>query len=359
MDGGPKDLKTQPYPDYGLIPIRGMNSYKLLHLLGEGSYGKTFEALDEKDGKHYALKFEDKNKNNSLKNESFILKYLKNPGKIPYIKSYSTTENLNIIKMELLGKNLEALLVSRRPFVFSLRTVCNIAIQLIDTLNFIHDKHIIHRDLKPQNMAIGYGDNSKFIYIFDFGLAKKYRSSTTRKHFDRKKLEGIVGTIRFASVNAMLKYSQSRKDDLESLGYILIYFLKGNLPWQGLSVRSNQEQKAKILELKQKISSRELCNNLPKEFESYMDYVKGLSYESDPDYHYLKNLFWGLLSKNNYSFDYFYDWNNDLSSFNTNVFVKNRNNFSTTKLFIVNETNDVAAEFKRENEESCYVCTVI
>ena len=140
--------------------------------------------------------------------------------------------------MELLGKSLEDIFNKLPIKKMSIRCVCNIGIQMINIIKFVHDKHIIHRDIKPDNFVIGLRENKRNLYLLDFGLAKKYRSSVTLKHYEMGNKKKLTGTARYSSINALSGYEQSRRDDLESIGYVLLYFLRGNLPWQGLPMKN-------------------------------------------------------------------------------------------------------------------------
>jgi casein kinase 1 len=179
---------------------------------------------------------------------------------------------------------------------------------MITILENIHNKHIIHRDIKPDNFVMGKDENSKFVYLLDFGLAKKYRSSTTLKQIPLVNRKKLTGTARYASINALKGYEHSRRDDLEATGYVLVYFLKGRLPWQGLAAKNKEERYKKILKKKMEISSKELCEELPEEFEKYIEYTKKMEYLEEPDYEMLRGLFNTVLKKENKKFDYIYDW---------------------------------------------------
>ena len=150
--------------------------------------------------------------------------------------------------MELLGKSLEDLFQENQK-KFSLKTVCLIAEQMLDRIEFIHNKNIIHRDIKPDNFVMGL-QNNYIVYILDFGLSKKYRSSRTHQHIKFCSNKKLTGTARYASINALKGCEQSRRDDLEAIGYVLMYFLRGSLPWQGLKVNRNEDRYKKIYQKK-------------------------------------------------------------------------------------------------------------
>ena len=278
--------------------------YKCIKKLGEGSFGSIYKA--EYNGDYFALKFESIDKGqNLLENEAIIMEYLKGPN-IPYIKLYGSTSEYNILVMQLLGKNLENIFEEKK--IFSLKTVCMIGYQFVTVLEYIHNKHILHRDIKPDNFVMGLNNLSQYVYLLDFGLAKKYRSSRTLKQIPLVNRKKLTGTARYASINALKGYEHSRRDDLEAAGYVLIYFIKGRLPWQGLQVKTKEERYKKILKKKIEISPEELCENLPQEFEKYIEYTRNLEYLEEPDYAMLRELFNSILRKDHAKFDFIYDW---------------------------------------------------
>ena len=278
--------------------------YHCIKKLGEGSFGRIYEGVYNSE--HFALKFEDINSNsNLLESEASIMNYLKGPN-IPSVRSFGTSGNYNILIMQLMGKSLEDLINIRKTF--PLKTVCLIGYQMINVLEYIHNKHIVHRDLKPDNFVMGLKDLSKFLYLLDFGLAKKYRSSVTLKQYPLINKKKLTGTARYASINALRGYEQSRRDDLESAGYVLMYFLRGSLPWQGIPGKNKDERYKKILQKKMETSAQELCEGFPKEFEEYIEYTRAMEYEEEPEYDRLRNYFTSVLDKKKEVFDYIYIW---------------------------------------------------
>lgn len=170
-------------------------------------------------------------------------------------------------------------------------------------LEFIHNKHHIHRDIKPDNFMMGIGDYEDQLYIIDFGLSKKYRSSGGKSHIKFRNNKPITGTARYCSINTHKGYEQSRRDDLESLGYVMIYFINGILPWQGLKVNQNEDHYNKIQKKKESTSVKDLCSNLPSiynidivQFVKYFEYIKNLGFEDEPNYMYCINLFNDILA---------------------------------------------------------------
>ena len=280
------------------------NKYRCIKKIGEGSFGMIYKC--EYNGNTYALKFEDRLKGqNLLENEATIMSYLKGPN-IPSTISFGYSGNYNILVMQLLGKSLEDLFEEYKQF--SIKTVCQLAIQMLTVLEYIHNKHIIHRDIKPDNFVMGADNLSYILYLLDFGLAKKYRSSTTLQQYPMVNKKRLTGTARYASINALRGYEQSRRDDLEAVGYVLMYFLRGSLPWQGLQAKNKEERYKKILQRKIDTNSYDLCYGFPNEFERYVEYTKNMDYVEEPKYEMLRNNFMRVLKREQMNMDYIYDW---------------------------------------------------
>ena len=233
--------------------------------------------------------------------------------------------------MELLGSSLEDVFQSQQK-KFNIKTVCMIGIQMLDRLEFVHSKNIIHRDIKPDNFVLGLDNKSHIIYVLDFGLSKKFRSSRTHQHIKFNVNKKLTGTARYASINALKGCEQSRRDDLEAVGYVLMYFLRGSLPWQGLHVHKGEDRYKKILAKKRSTSAEELCKGFPNEFVEYINYTRNMEFEADPDYKFLRGLLISVLEKLNATYDFWYDWVTEKPNITDQIaierYIKNNQNYS-------------------------------
>ena len=345
-----KSLKLDP-----MIGRIFFNKYTLIKKLGEGSFGSIYSAKSQKNW--YAIKLENKNRGqNLLENEAYIMSYLHGK-RIPIIKSFGYSGDYNVLVMELMGKSLEEIFENLPIKKMTVNCVGKLGLQMVEILEYIHNKHIIHRDIKPDNFVMGKGEKSKYLYLLDFGLAKKYRSSTTLKHYPIIKKKNLTGTARYASINALNGLTQSRRDDLEAVGYVLLYFLRGKLPWQGLHVKKKEDRYHKIMEIKMETTPFQLCKGFPKEFEKYVEYTRNLEFEQDPDYDFLKNLFNNILKEDKNS-ENGYDWdigNKTLNTITTNntsqkaFFVKDKDKFKK-EINILDNNNFIDMENLLDNE---------
>ena len=281
--------------------------YILREKLGSGSFGDVHSGLCSLTSESVALKIEKSRQGRpQLENEYRILRTLQGGIGIPKVYNYGTEGTSNIMALELLGLSLESHFKLNKNR-FSLKTVLMIADQCISRLEYIHTKSFIHRDIKPDNFLIGLRRKSHVIYIVDFGLSKRYIDSMS-KHIKYKEGKSLTGTARYVSVFTHMGIEQSRRDDLESLGYLLIYLLQGTLPWVGIPGKTKQEKYKLIGQIKSSQSPEDLVQPHPKEFAIYLNYVKSLRFEQKPDYSYLKKIFKELFAKLKFNYDYIFDW---------------------------------------------------
>ncbi|KAJ4872021.1 casein kinase I-like 10 [Raphanus sativus] len=282
--------------------------FKLSRKIGSGSFGEIYIGSNVQTGEEVAVKLEPvKTKHPQLHYESKVYMLLQGGSGIPHLKWYGVEGEYNCMAIDLLGPSLEDLF-NYCTRSFSLKTVLMLADQLINRVEYMHIRGFLHRDIKPDNFLMGLGRKANQVYIIDYGLAKKYRDLQTHKHIPYRENKNLTGTARYASVNTHLGIEQSRRDDLESLGYVLMYFLRGSLPWQGLKAGTKKQKYDKISERKMLTPVELLCKSFPSEFTSYFHYCRSLRFEDKPDYSYLKRLFRDLFIREGYQFDYVFDW---------------------------------------------------
>lgn len=282
--------------------------YKLGRKIGSGSFGELHLGVNIQNGEEVAVKLESvKTRHPQLHYESKLYMLLQGGTGIPHLKWFGVEGDYNVMVIDLLGPSLEDLFnyCNRK---LSLKTVLMLADQLISRVEYMHSRGFLHRDIKPDNFLMGLGRKANQVYIIDYGLAKKYRDLQTHKHIPYRENKNLTGTARYASVNTHLGVEQSRRDDLESLGYVLMYFLRGSLPWQGLKAGTKKQKYDKISEKKMLTPIEVLCKSYPAEFTSYFHYCRSLRFEDKPDYSYLKRLFRDLFIREGYQFDYVFDW---------------------------------------------------
>ncbi len=269
--------------------------YRVKKKLAEGAFGDVYMGSCIENNELVAIKVENRKiLKPLLETEAFFLYSLRGLG-IPEVLSFGRLKNYNVLVEPLLDKSLFDIFNEKRKRL-ALEDICLIAKQVIERIQWVHSKNIVHRDIKPDNFLIGKKDPN-VIYLIDFGLSKKYKSSTTGKHIRFGFTGKLTGTVRFASANALRGGEQSRRDDLESIGYMIIFFMRGKLPWQGVTGVKKMERYLKIYKMKKNVSPEDLCKSLPRHMTEYMKYVKSLEFEQEPNYKYLRNLFTSLLKK--------------------------------------------------------------
>lgn len=284
--------------------------FRLRRKLGSGSFGDVFSGRNAETGQQVAIKLElAQSKRPLLAHEAHIYSVLKGEVGIPKMHWCGVESEYNVMVMDRLGPSLQNLFdaCDRK---FSLKTVLIIADQMITRCEQLHAKDYLHRDIKPDNFLIGEHKNGKagLVHMIDFGLARRFQDRRSHKHVAFGEGKSFLGTARFASVNAHHGILQSRRDDLEAVGYVLVYFLRGSLPWQGLKAESKQDLYDQISAMKASIPSAKLCEHLPVEFASYLNYCQGLNFTEKPDYFYLRGLFNNVLIRNGLLDDGLFDW---------------------------------------------------
>ncbi len=285
-------------------------NFVILHLIGQGAFGQIYISYNMRDNVAVSIKKEIKKpqKVPQLKTESKIYQSLLkiNADDISGVKTFTQDEVQGVPKfygagelsdsyyliMDFLGPNLLELFEYCGMHKFTISTVCLIALQMLNRIENLHKHNYIHRDIKPENFLIGMQEKANIIHLIDFGLSKRFKNPKTHQHIPYREDRTLTGTARYVSINTHLGIEQSRRDDLESIGYVLVYFLKGVLPWQGLK---NGNRYTRIMEKKLQIPTEILCYGLPEELIFYLNYCKSLRFEDRPDYDYLRGLFIKLL----------------------------------------------------------------
>ncbi|KAM3147615.1 hypothetical protein pb186bvf_000422 [Paramecium bursaria] len=279
--------------------------FKILNKIGQGSFGTVYLCFDNETEEYCACKFELRQQRlQMMTREILVMKELSGISGFPQIIHHGKDRQHLYYMSQILGENLEQLL-KRAGGRFSITTVMQLAIQLIDRIEVFHSRSFIHRDIKPENFVISREDNT-LIFLIDFGLAKYYRSKEG-KHIEFVQKQGVIGTARYASINTLQWMEQSRRDDLEAIGYMLIYFIKGELPWQNIKAPTKEQKYESILQMKMSNSLSQLCKNLPKCFMMYFQHVKSLLFQQQPNYSLLRALFQKQLEETK-SIQSLYDW---------------------------------------------------
>lgn len=276
--------------------------------LSSGTFGIVYSGIDLRTHEEVAIKMS-KTSNTIdtaalLMKESKILSRLQGLTGIPALKWHGNENDKSYLVMSLHSRDLGFMV--KKLGRLSLKTVVMLGEKLINLLETIHRKGILHRDIKPENILVGKRQSARELFLVDYGISKVFKDSLGR-HLKYSEGKKFVGTCRYSSLAAHKGREIGRKDDLENLGYVLIYLLKGKLPWQRF-VFSAEEKYTKVGALKEETSIGTLCHELPEEFHQYFEYLKKLDYYEKPDYKYLRSLFYNLASAEKLNFDYNWDW---------------------------------------------------
>jgi len=260
--------------------------------LGAGCFGEVYRGYSTHTGQHFAVKFEyHQGHALQLEHEAKVLKQLtqgtSTPQGFAQCMYFGHEGQYDCMVIELLGRSLEDRLqgCSGR---FNQASAVLIADQLLQRIEYLHSKGILHRDIKPENFMFGLKSKIHHIYLIDFGLSKRYFDW---KHCRPRSKLRLTGTARYASINAHRGMEQSRRDDLEAIGHMLIYFLRGSLPWSGLEAKTQEEKYRKIREKKESVLLDDLCQGHPDAFKIYLKTARGLDFKQRPDYNAMRKLF--------------------------------------------------------------------
>lgn len=282
--------------------------YLLSRKIGSGSFGDIHIGTNTLTDEEVAIKIESvKAKTPKLMWEAKLYKVIAGGAGVPKVHWYGAENDVFVMVLDLLGPSLEDL------FVFcgnklSLKSVLMLSDQMLDRIEFVHSRNFLHRDIKPENFLMGLGSREKTLHIIDFGLAKKYREGRGGLHIPYKEHRSLVGTARYASINTHVGSEQGRRDDLETIGFVLMYFNRGSLPWQGLKGETKQEKYRKIMERKLATPPEVLCRHFPTEFKTYMQYCRNLRFEDRPDYAYPRMMLKDLFFREKFVLDFEFDW---------------------------------------------------
>ena len=322
--------------------------------IASGSFGEIFKGTHIYTHEEVAIKLEPIASNtNQLLQEAKTLKRLEGALGFPKVRWYGHKIGFNVLVLDLLGPNLQELFNSVKKKL-SLKTVLLIADQLISRIQALHSYHYLHRDIKPENILIGRGKFADLLYLIDFGLSKKFKKAS-KEHIRYREGKGFTGNQRFSSNNALVGIEQGRRDDLESICYVLIYFFKGCLPWEGIRQATPSLKKEALIQSKVLLSAEALCEGCPAVFYNFLTYTKSLPFSSKPDNSYLRKIFRDAFVQNEFVYDNWFEWkaqNVYLTNTATNPLVKAQEYVGKD---YSNENNADNQEDKETKDSSCLI----
>ena len=273
------------------------NKYNLIEKISEGSFGSVFKAENIRTKENVAIKFEIKIDNlKSLKNEAKIYQYLGKINGFPQLKMFGTTDKVNYLVIDLLGKSLSNTILYFNKL--SLKTTLLIGIQIINRIKVLHENQLLHRDIKPSNFLFGLEKDTTKLYLVDFGFSKRYIYNGN--HIQEKKITKILGSPNFVSLNIHNHMEPSRRDDLESCIYIMLSMLFGKLVWFDKSDLND------IYKLKEQII---LSEEVPTFIKILLNYVRKMKFDETPDYNYIINIILETFKTNLFENNDKFEWN--------------------------------------------------
>lgn len=346
-----KTVMTETYRPTGKEVSVCDGRYLLRKKIGRGSFGDIYMGFDTKTSNAVAIKLEKKSIHYPQLEYEMNVYQLLNPFRktnatsrsssphqnnssnplsgpqvpivpgIPRAHCFVKEGEYNVMVLDLCGPSLEDLFnyCHRR---FSLKTVVMVAEQMLHRIEYVHSRGFLHRDIKPENFVFGRGPLGHVLHMIDFGLAKPYLDKRTKRHINFAERKPLTGTARYCACNAHRGYEQSRRDDLESIGFLLIYFAKGVLPWQGIQGKDQRIKTQKIGEKKMATPLDTLCDDLPSAFLAYMTYCRHLEFQQEPDYELLREMFRNVAREHHYisSIPNFPSVAHGVSSFDTSIY---------------------------------------
>ena len=307
--GNDIELSLAKEEDKNILSTIFFKKYKPIEQISKGNYSLIYSGINIETNESVAIKLESRNikeENQLLPNEIFYLYKLRHSPGIVRIITTGRTKKYNILIEPLLGSTLYSLYLDHNKN-FTLKDICLISIECITRLESVHNKGIIHCDIKPENFSIGLKDK-RIIYLIDFGLSKKYRSDRTKRHIQFNITKTMCGTARYASMNALSGLQLSRRDDLESLSYMILYFLLKKLPWQGITAKNLEKRYKKIYDKKAELEKWDKFKELPTQIQNFVKYCRSLGFSQDPDYKLMKSYFYDLMNINNFYDDKNFSW---------------------------------------------------
>ncbi|MFA6972561.1 MAG: casein kinase 1 family protein [Gallionella sp.] len=262
------------------------SKYRVSHKIGQGSFGTVYLGANSESNERVAIKVEERNcKVPQLQYEYEVYTRIPPAIGVPQVYTIAKNSKVHLMVMELLGDDLETQ-YNKLGRVFTLAQIKYIGTQMISRVEYYHSQGTLHRDIKPDNFVYGspHGEHAKTLYLIDLGISKRWKTSSS-EHIPYREGRSPVGTQRYMSLNVHMGYEPSRRDDVESVGLVLLYFIHGRLPWQGL-----KNDKTKVLEKHASTPLDVLCGKAPMQFIEYISYCRTLKFESKPDYAYLRRL---------------------------------------------------------------------